>query len=822
MFVKNNALVDIAKIIFAFGIVALHTGFLLNTSYGFYVHTIIFRLGVPFFFLTSGYYLAKKNENNSRENILGYIKKLLPIYLILSIVYLVLNEVRYDSFSPSSLLNGVWYIFTGRSQSVMWFVGSLIISAFIISLLNDKKKLQTGLKIAVILYVIGLLFNTYAFLINNDYFNFLYNFLVTNFGNNSNFLFEGFLFVGIGYYLEKYNKKETGKAINIIVLILGLVLLIVETIIIRKNLENIVNYEYFLSHLLIIPALFNILVKNNVNIKTNIIRKLSSYIYYFHYAAIIVLILINSIYPNHILNNPTYFYLITMTVTILYSLIFIKLNKIMNKIKSQIKKYVIILLYTVSFISLLFSVITLFNNVVWADEICSLAMIKNTFGNIVIINANDVHPPLYYLSLKAFVIFLQLIFTNINYIYVGKIFSFIPFILLLILVNTKYRKRFGLLTSSIITVLITIMPQIMMNNVEIRMYSWGMALVAFAFTYMFDVIEKNDKKSWLLLTIFSILAVYTHFYACLTMFLVYLAVLIYILICKRKLFKKVLLSGIIVAIAFIPWLTVIIKHLTESGSAFWIAPITFSTVIDYVEYIISPNSESMILNIFLMFGILLMSLYAFYKFMKNNKNMNEKFFISLGIFTLVLIVLTGILVSIIFNPLFVSRYMYFAIGIFWISLGVIYGQMIDHNIKFSILLIIPLLIGIINLNNFIRTEDVKNISANNFYEKIENIEDGTIIANEIHVQYLFSYLFPKSNVYIYNQTNPEHMKLMYQNIDGISDLEKISFEKPVYYLENIFDKDNKEVLESKGYNLKFEDEFSIDWYSMKIYKLEKK
>ena len=73
---------------------------------------------------------------------------------------------------------------------------------------------------------------------------------------------------------------------------------------------------------------------------------------------------------------------------------------------------------------------------------------------------------------------------------------------------------------------------------------------------------------------------------------------------------------------------------------------------------------------------------------------NEVADVSLGIFTLVLIVLTGILVSIIFNPLFVSRYMYFAIGIFWISLSVIYGQMIDHNIKFSILLIIPLLLSI--------------------------------------------------------------------------------------------------------------------------------
>ncbi len=818
---KNNALVDIAKIIFAFGIVALHTGFLLNTSYGFYVHTIIFRLGVPFFFLTSGYYLAKKNKNNSRENIFEYIKKLSPIYLILSVAYLILNEVRYNSFSPSSILNGIWYIITGRSQSVMWFVGALIISIFIISLLNNKKKLQVGLKAAVILYGIGLLFNTYAFLINNDYFGFLYNFLVGNFGNNSNFLFEGFLFVGIGYYLEKYYKKDNNKTKNIIFLILGIILLVVETIVIKKNLASIVNYEYFLAHLLVVPALFNILVDININIKTNIIRKLSSYIYYFHYAVIIILILINSLYPNHILNNSTYFYLITIICTILYSLVFLKINKKTSEEKNQIKNYITILLYTVSFISLLFSVMTLLNNVVWADEICSLAMIKNTFRNILVINANDVHPPLYYLSLKTFVDYLKLIFTNVNYIFVSKIFSFIPFILLLVLINTRYRKKFGLLTSSIITVLITIMPQIMMNNVEIRMYSWGMALVAFAFTFMADALEKNNKKSWILLTLFSILAVYIHFYACLTMFFIYLAVLIYTFVCNKNLFKKILISGIIVAIAFTPWLIVIVKHLTESGSAFWISPITLSTIVDYVEYVISPSSESIILNVVLMLSVILMSLYAFYKFIKNNNDKNEKFFISLGIFTLTLIVLTGILVSIIFNPLFVSRYMYFAIGIFWISLGIIYGQIIDHNIKFIVLLIIPLLIGIISLNNFIRTEDAKNIIVNDFYKKIENIEDGTIITNEIHVQYLFSYLFPKSNVYIYNQTNPEHMKLMFKNIDGKVDLKNITFEKPVYYLENIYDKDNKEELESKGYILKFKDEFSIDWYSMKIYELEK-
>lgn len=816
---KNNALVDIAKIIFAFGIVALHTGFLLNTSYGFYLHAIIFRVGVPFFFLTSGYYLSKKNKNNGRENIFRYIKKLLPIYLILSIVYLILNEIRYNSFSPSSLLNGIWYIFTGRSQSVMWFVGALIISAFIINLLNDKKKLQTGLKVAAILYVIGLVFNTYAFLINNEYFGFLYNFLVETFNNNSNFLFEGFLFVGLGYYLEKYYKKDTNLTKNIIILIIGILLLIIETIIVNKNLDSVVNYEYYLAHLLIVPALFNILVNVNINIKTNIIRKISSYIYYFHYAIIIILILINNIYPNQILNNSTWFYFITIAFTVLYSLLFIFIN---NKIaeKNQLKKYIIILLYTISFIVLFFSMITLINDVVWADEVCSLAMIKNNFENIILINANDVHPPLYYLSLKVFTDGLSLFFANINYIFVGKIFSFIPFLLLLILVNVKYRKKFGLLVSSIITLLITIMPQIMLNNVEIRMYSWGMALVAFAFTFMIDFFDKNDKKSWILLTLFSVLAVYIHFYACLTMFFIYLAILIFTFIYDKSLFKRVLTSGIVVAITFIPWLIVIINHLTQSESTFWISPITYSTLIEYIEYVISPNSSSVILNIFFILSIILISLFFFYKYMKNEKVKKEKFLITLGIFTLISIVLTGIIVSLIFNPLFVSRYMYFAIGIFWISLGIVYGKVIEYNLKFSALLIIPILIGTINLNNFVRTENMKEISANNFYEKIEVIETETIITNEIHVQYLFSYLFPQSNVYIYKQTDPRHMKLMYKNIDGITNFDKISFKEPVYYVENIFDKNNKEEIKSMGYKLEFKETVSIDWYTMNIYRME--
>lgn len=489
---KNNAAVDYLKLFFALGIVALHTGFLLNFQSGFYVHAILFRLGVPFFFLTAGYYLAAKNKDNDNKTIADYIKKLIYLYLILSTCYLIINMFRYNAFNPGTLLDGFWFIFTGRSQSVMWFVGALITSCIILMHVKDERKLRISLTIALILYGVGLLFNTYAFLINNENFGFLYNFLVHNFTNNSNAFFEGYLFVGIGYYLNKYGKDYKFKY-NIICLVVGFLVLIGEVILVHNHIDKVVNYEYYLSHIILIPSIFLCLLKIKLNCKSIFIRKLSSYIYYFHYMFIILLIWINDLYPNKLLSNSTYFYIITVGITIIYSILFYFMIKKI-KIKKDILKYVVILLYTISFIGAIYAIITLINKVVWADEICSLAMIRNNFKEIFSINAQDVHPPFYYIMLKLFVDFLTFINSGFDVIILGKVFSFIPYVLALVLINTKIRKNHGILTSSILTFFITFMPQLMVNFVELRMYSWGMLLVLVSYVYLFDAILINTKK----------------------------------------------------------------------------------------------------------------------------------------------------------------------------------------------------------------------------------------------------------------------------------------------------------------------------------------
>ena len=333
---KKYYLVDILKFLFALGVVGLHTGFLLSYKYGFYVHTIIFRLGVPYFFIISGYLLAINiKDKEEKDKIKKFISKLLPIYLLLSIIYAIMSMIRFDSFNLDNIIYQVWYVITGRSLSVMWYVGALICSAVVLLHMNTKKKLKKSIVVAFVLYLIGLLFNTYSFLLQGTYFQPFLNFLISEFNNNSNFVFLGYFYFSLGYYIAKYNNENINShlVIKMFIFIFSFVLLTFETRLVRSHLDIVVNYEYYLAHILIIPLLLNFSVLFTGKLQTGILRNLSKYIYYFHYLIIYVFIFLNKYNDNQIMNNNIKFYLYTVIGTIILSLLYIEIKKVIKKFK---------------------------------------------------------------------------------------------------------------------------------------------------------------------------------------------------------------------------------------------------------------------------------------------------------------------------------------------------------------------------------------------------------------------------------------------------------------------------------------------------------
>lgn len=90
-----------------------------------------------------------------------------------------------------------------------------------------------------------------------------------------------------------------------------------------------------------------------------------------------------------------------------------------------------VVLFTLLYLSLIF------NNNVWTDEIFSVNLFRENFGQIIMDTAEDVHPPLYYFLGRIF----RLLFGDS--LQVQKILTIIPMSLTLVLGATKIRRFFG-------------------------------------------------------------------------------------------------------------------------------------------------------------------------------------------------------------------------------------------------------------------------------------------------------------------------------------------------------------------------------------------
>ena len=127
--------------------------------------------------------------------------------------------------------------------------------------------------------------------------------------------------------------------------------------------------------------------------------------------------------------------------------------------KIKIKNGIGIVLYLLAGIrlgiALFFSSVT----AVWFDEIYSLVFAFRPVRELISLTAKDVHPPLYYIILRAFLLLFDKIFPIMKSEQVGKIVTIIPFFLILIYAITIVRKQYGFFVSALFFFCVCSMPQ---------------------------------------------------------------------------------------------------------------------------------------------------------------------------------------------------------------------------------------------------------------------------------------------------------------------------------------------------------------------------
>ncbi len=426
------------------------------------------------------------------------------------------------------------------------------------------------------------------------------------------------------------------------------------------------------------------------------------------------------------------------------------------------------------------------NILIHVDEYWTLSLINLPFIEGMRIAISDVHPPLHYIILYAVSPITS------NSLYLLKVVSIIPYFIILVISATKIRKDYGWLTSGIFAFTIGTMSVLFIEFLTVRMYPWLLLFVLLSFIYFKEVIINFDRKSWVLLTLFTLLAAYTHYFALFTCGLIYLLILVNILKSpdKKEKIKKWVYSVITLMILYAPWFVVLIRQFgTQTSTSH--EPTVLINIFSYLTFFAINNTDLSMEMIFLKVLAIIFVAFIIVLIYKNKAKYEAS-----GVFLMYATIIIGILVLSVSFQALRSRYIVGVIGIFWLSVSILLSKIESD----KVLAILIAFILVFSVSSILITHDdaVSRIEwaneRNEFLDSINN--DSTVIVYNTN----FGYMFIHDGV---NKTSEYSLSDTYffdDNVKISKDIDKIINKHPK---DNIYLVNWKDTDKNKKYEKKF-------------------
>ena len=360
-----------------------------------------------------------------------------------------------------------------------------------------------------------------------------------------------------------------------------------------------------------------------------------------------------------------------------------------------------------------------FSYSIWYDESYSLQIIRFGYTQVVYITSIDVHPPLYYLILKLFVDGVHLLLPNVQAIFLGKMVSVIPFIILIAVCATKVRRQWGNYVAGVGAVCLACLR--IEYGVEIRMYSFGLLFVTLTFLWLWDVLSRWDVRAWSGFVIFSLCAAYTHYFALLAVSGLWLALLIYVCVNSRSHLKAWGIAAAITIVGYLPWVPAIVaRYVKVSNKGFWIEPLTLESFCNLVGFVINDNICQIV-------SLILMSLMLTNHKKSTLQAEGASFYALAGMLLPFYVLLVGVIVSLCFQPCLITRYLVPVVGCLWLG-QLLAARAASHNFR-QLVACMLLVISVGAVVAFIRSEGTILKESNRTMQLLSSDEDGVYIAD---------------------------------------------------------------------------------------------
>lgn len=198
-------LVDYFKLLAAVLVVAIHTSPLTSISpEGDYILTrVIGRIAVPFFFMVTGYFILPGAVTDGKRA-LKYLKRIGLIYLVSLLLYLPVGFYA-GHFKDADFLMVLKMIFLDGTFYHLWYLPALILGFGLMVLLLRGLPVPAAGIVCSLLYIVGLLGDSYYGLIPES--SFIYTFyqgLFHVFAYTRNGLFYAPVFLLLGYVIADF------------------------------------------------------------------------------------------------------------------------------------------------------------------------------------------------------------------------------------------------------------------------------------------------------------------------------------------------------------------------------------------------------------------------------------------------------------------------------------------------------------------------------------------------------------------------------------------------------------------------------------------
>lgn len=286
---KDYGGVDAFRVIAALLIVCIHTSPLASASRDadFLLTRILARIAVPFFLMASGFFVLPKvlfDPNAESGSVWRFVKRAAILYAIATAIYLPANlySGRFSQVHLADILRDV--VFDGTFYH-LWYLPASILGVLLVTLLSRKLRFRSVFVIALFLYAIGLLGDSYFGAVAGvPAISSIYAALFHLFSYTRNGLFYAPLFLTIGAWIG-HNKRSVPRSLLFLGFGVSLSLMVIEGLILRT-----LGWPRHDSMYLLLPVcaffLFSLLVSSNAKPR-RWARTLSMWVYLLHPLCII-------------------------------------------------------------------------------------------------------------------------------------------------------------------------------------------------------------------------------------------------------------------------------------------------------------------------------------------------------------------------------------------------------------------------------------------------------------------------------------------------------------------------------------------------------